>query len=218
MAREVPGGVFISFEGIEGSGKSTQARLLAESFSKEGYRVFLTREPGGTLLGDRIRDLLLDPAHTMMHELTELLLYNAARTQHLKEKISPELEGGAVVITDRFTDSTVAYQGYGRGVDLSVIYAMDRIATGGFTPRLTVLLDMDVTEGRRRNREAQKTDRFELEDLAFHQKVREGFLKIAGRDPGRFVVINASIPLAEASGIIRQHAHSLVSEICAQPG
>lgn len=212
MAIAVPGGVFISFEGIEGSGKSTQARLLSDSFEAEGYRVFLTREPGGTMLGDRIRDILLDPRHTMMHELTELLLYNAARAQHLQEKIMPELAAGSVVITDRFTDSTVAYQGYGRGLDISTIYALDMIATGGFTPRLTVLLDMEVAEGLERNREARKSDRFELEALAFHQRVREGFLDIAKSNPDRFVIIDASVSVKDAGSIIRERTHRVISE------
>lgn len=213
MATAVPRGVFISFEGIEGSGKSTQARLLAEQLATEGYRVCLTREPGGTLLGDRIRDLVLDPAHTMMCEMTELLLYNASRAQHLREKILPELDRGSVVITDRFTDSTVAYQGYGRGLDLGMISAMDKIATGGFRPHLTILLDMEVSEGLQRNRDARKLDRFELEDLAFHQKVREGFLDIARKDSERFVIINATASVDEGNRMIAEHAHRAIDEM-----
>jgi dTMP kinase len=193
---EIPGGFFISFEGIEGCGKTTQARILADSLSAAGYEVVLTREPGGTVIGDRIRDILLDLCHGGMADLTEILLYNAARVQHLAELVMPSLALGRVVITDRFTDSTVAYQGYGRGIDLSVVMGIDGLATKSFRPHLTVLLDLPAEGGLGRNREARKVDRLELEHLDFHRRVREGFLRIARAEPWRVEVMDASRPVS----------------------
>ncbi|HEX8947340.1 MAG TPA: dTMP kinase [Dissulfurispiraceae bacterium] len=190
-------GVFISFEGIEGTGKTTQAKILAERLSGEGLRVVLTREPGGTVIGGRIREILLLPEHKEMSHITELLLYNAARAQHLAEVILPSVGDGKVVITDRFTDSTIAYQGYARGLDLGLLGALDRIATGGARPDLTILFDLEAEEGLRRNRGVNKVDRFELEDIEFHRKVREGFLKLAGAEPERIKIVDASLPPEE---------------------
>ncbi|MBI3592125.1 MAG: dTMP kinase, partial [Nitrospirae bacterium] len=168
-------GIFISFEGIEGTGKTTQARLLSERLSAEGHEVLLTQEPGGTVIGNRIREILLLPEHKEMSYMTELLLYNAARAQHLSEKIWPSINEGKIVITDRFTDSTIAYQGYARGIDISLIRSIDSIATGGISPDLTLLFDLDVETGLARNRGANKVDRLELEDIEFHRKVRAGY-------------------------------------------
>ncbi|MFO0753101.1 MAG: dTMP kinase [Thermodesulfovibrionales bacterium] len=192
-------GTFISFEGIEGSGKTTQARLLAERLSAEGRAVVLTFEPGGTVIGSRIRDILLLPEHREMSSLTELLLYNAARAQHLAEKIVPSLEQGKIVITDRYTDSTVAYQCYARGIDAALVEAIDAVAAGGVMPDITILLDLDPEAGLRRNKQINKIDRFELEDLAFHRKVREGYLRIAGAEPRRIRIVDASLPPEEVS-------------------
>ncbi len=188
---------FLSFEGIEGTGKTTQARLLFERLSGEGHDVVLTFEPGGTVIGSRIREILLLPEHREMSAVTELLLYNAARAQHLAEKIVPALKEGKIIITDRFSDSTVAYQCYGRGIDKSLIMSLDRLATGGLLPELTILFDLDVAKGLSRNKGANKTDRLEMEDIAFHRKVREGYLEIAKADPGRISVVDASLPEAE---------------------
>lgn len=185
-------GVFISFEGIEGAGKTTQAGLLSERLSREGCSVVLTLEPGGTVIGSKIREILLLPEHREMFPVTELLLYNAARAQHLAEKIVPSINEGKIVITDRFTDSTLAYQGYARGIDISLIRDLDRIATGGFRPDITILFDLDAEEGLRRNRGINKVDRLELEDIEFHRRVREGYLKIAEDEPGRVKVVDAS--------------------------
>ncbi|MDI6802046.1 MAG: dTMP kinase [Thermodesulfovibrionales bacterium] len=185
-------GIFISFEGIEGTGKTTQARLLSERLIEEGYEVILTQEPGGTVIGKRIRNILLQPDHQEMSYLTELLLYNADRVQHLKEKILSSIEEGKIVITDRFSDSTLAYQGYGRGIDISLIKSIDGIATGGFKPHVTVLFDLDVETGFKRNRGINKIDRLELEDIEFHKKVREGYLKIAELEPDRVKVVDAA--------------------------
>ncbi len=186
-------------EGIEGTGKTTQARILAERLGGEGYEVVLTREPGGTVISDRIREILLMPDHREMSPMTELLLYNAARVQHLTEKILPSVRAGKVVITDRFTDSTIAYQSYARGIDPGLIASLDALATGGLRPDLTLLFDLDVETGLRRNRGARKVDRFELEDIEFHRKVRDGYLRIAETEPRRVRMVDASLPAGEVS-------------------
>lgn len=192
-------GIFISFEGIEGTGKTTQARLLAERLKKEGFNVVATVEPGGTVIGQKIREILLLPEHKEMSYMTELLLYNAARAQHLHELIMPALNKGDIVITDRFSDSTVAYQSYGRGIDISLINAIDNIATGGIKPQLTILFDLDVNTGLKRNRGINKFDRLELEDIEFHEKVRAGFIDIAKAYPKRIEVVDASLPIETVS-------------------
>jgi len=181
---------FISFEGIEGSGKSTQARLFADYLKTRGYTVLTTEEPGGTRIGLKIRSILLD-TENHMEPLTELLLYNACRAQHIREFIYPALIRNTIVITDRFSDSTTAYQGYARGIDLTIIKTLDEIAASHLKPFVTFLLDMDVEEGLRRNREAHKEDRFELETVDFHNRVRKGYLQIAGEEPNRIKVIPA---------------------------
>lgn len=186
------GGIFISLEGIEGTGKSTQAKLLAEYLSKKGYDAILTEEPGGTPISREIRRVLLSTKHDMMDSMTELLLYNAARIQHIKEKILPAIQRKKIVITDRFSDSTVAYQGYGRGISLKLIDSLDKIATGGMRPDLTILLDLDVKTGLMRNKHINKVDRLELEDIKFHEKVRDGFLKLAAKEPRRIKIVKAS--------------------------
>lgn len=185
-------GVFISFEGIEGSGKSSQARLLAQDLRSRGLSVVQTEEPGGTKIGLKIRELLLSLDSREMTPLTELLLYNASRVQHLQEIILPALSRGDIVVTDRFSDSTVAYQGYGRGIDLELIQSLDLLATGTVRPDMTLLLDVDVTTGLERNRGTGKDDRIEREEISFHEKVRKGFLAIAAGSRERVRLIAAS--------------------------
>ncbi|RJQ56502.1 MAG: dTMP kinase [Nitrospiraceae bacterium] len=189
---------FISFEGIEGAGKSTQSKLLAEYLRPRGHTVITTVEPGGTGIGQQIRALLLEPGNHM-DPLTELLLYYASRAQHAREVIYPALLKNTVVITDRFTDSTTAYQGYARGLDLSIIDALNEIVVPDLKPFLTFLLDLDVEEGLRRNRHARKEDRFELETIDFHNRVRQGFLQISAEEPERVKVIDASRNADEVS-------------------
>lgn len=207
-------GIFISFEGIEGSGKTIQARLLDEFLRKKGYTVVLTEEPGGTQIGLRIRELLLSVEHQEMTSVTELMLYNASRAQLIKEVILPAIKRGAIVITDRFNDSTVAYQGYGRGIDLNLIDSIDRIVTAGLKPDITILLDLDVEVGMKRNRGINKADRLELEDKAFHKKVRNGYLEIAGKEPERIKLIDASKSIEE----IHNKIVSIITEYIAQNG
>jgi dTMP kinase len=198
-------GLFISFEGIEGTGKTIQSRLLYDYLKKKGLSALLTEEPGGTRIGHAIRDLLLSVDNTAMAPLTELLLYNASRIQHVWEVIAPALEQGVVVITDRFTDSTVAYQGYGRGIELNLVNNIENIATGGIKPALTFLLDLDVEIGLERNKGINKKDRIELEDITFHRRVREGYHAIAATEPERIHIVDASKSI--------EHVHSSIIDI-----
>ncbi len=188
-------GIFISIEGIEGAGKSTIVKRLAKAIRSRGLEVVETFEPGDTEAGARIRQILLDPELKGLSPLTELLLYFADRAEHVQKVIKPALKEGKVVLCDRFMDSTFAYQGYGRGLDLEALYRLNEIATGGLKPDLTVLLDLDVKTGLGRNRKTGKDDRFEQESLEFHQRVREGFLELARKEPERFVVVDAMGPI-----------------------
>ncbi len=192
-------GVFITFEGIEGSGKSTQIVLYANYLTALGRAVTLTREPGGTSIGDQMRAILLDPANKALDFKAELFLYAAARAQHLEELIRPQIEAGKIVLCDRFSDATLAYQGYGRGLDLEMIRSLDRMVTAGLRPDLTLLLDVDASAGlaraRGRNRSSglETEARFENEELAFHERVRRGYLSLAQQEPDRFCVVDASM-------------------------
>jgi dTMP kinase len=200
-------GLFVSIEGIEGGGKTTVARFLAEDLARLGHKVLLTREPGGTAIGDGIRQLLLDPRHEAMAPMTELLLYNAARVQHLQEVILPALAAGSIVITDRFTDSTKAYQGFGRGLDLDLINKLDSLATGSLAPHVTILLDLDAETGLARNRGINKIDRLELEDIEFHRRVRRGFHELARLESHRIIIVDASAD----QEMVRRRALELVT-------
>jgi dTMP kinase len=195
-------GILISFEGIEGTGKTIQSKLLCEYLIKKGYNAILTEEPGGTQIGYKIRELLLSIDHKGMTPLTELLLYNASRAQHIKEVILPAINRGAVVITDRFADSTVTYQGYARGIDLNLIDSIEKIVTSGLRPDITILLDLDVETGLNRNRGINKMDRLELEDVEFHKQVRSGYLEIAAKELERIKLIDAAGSIEEIHGKI----------------
>lgn len=184
-------GTFITFEGGEGSGKSTQVRLLARHLESLGHTVRLVREPGGTAVGEAVRRILLDPDHGGMDAYAELMLYEAARAQVVAEVIEPALEAGEVVLCDRFFDSTTAYQGHARGLDLDEIAELNRIATGGLTPHRTVLLDVDPVLGIERAT-CEGADRLECEDVGFHVRVRAGFLAVAETNPERVALIDAS--------------------------
>ena len=193
-------GEFITFEGPEGSGKTTQLERLAAWLRSRGREVVTTFEPGGTEIGNRIRELLFDLAHGEMTARTELLLMNAARAQHVEQVIEPALEAGKVVLSDRFAESSLAYQGFGRELGLEAVEPICDFATGGLRPDLVVLLDLPVEEGLKRNRKLDddlpasaesKNNRFEVAGLDFHRRVRRGFLALAKREPKRFVVLDA---------------------------
>jgi dTMP kinase len=205
-------GLFISFEGIEGTGKSTQVRLLADVLQREGREVVVTAEPGGTGIGQQIRALLMHVDHTHLDPVAELLLYGADRRQHIAEVIAPALEAGSVVITDRYSDSTRAYQGVARGLGTELIETLDGMATGGLKPDLTVLLDMDVEEGLRRNSDEGKVDRFELENAAFHRAVREAFLAIQKAEPGRVVLVDAARAVEAVHAEVLEHVRRFMKK------
>ncbi len=184
-------GVFITFEGIEGCGKSTQAHLLSRHLKAEGHDVVVTREPGGTPIAEAIRQILLDPANAAMSALTELLLYEAARAQHVHELIRPAIEAGSIVVCDRFYDSTTAYQGAGRRLPEIDFAGLHDMATGGLSPDLTLFLDLPVEEGLKRAANAAVPDRIERESIKFHERVRQGFLELAAQHPERVKTLDA---------------------------
>lgn len=185
-------GLFITLEGPDGSGKSTQALLLIRFLKKAGFKVLLTREPGGDRVAESIRRLLLSPHNQIVPE-AELFLYWASRAQHVQQIIKPALAQGQLVVGERFSDATVAYQGYGRGVDLGLIKKMNRLAAGGLTPDLTFLLDIPPARGLKKVLEAKGVkDRFELEKLSFHKRVRQGYLALAEQEPRRIIKISVN--------------------------
>ena len=184
-------GLFITFEGPEGSGKTVVARRLAEELTRRGERVRLTREPGGTRLGERVREVLLGRADLGLAPRADALLFNAARAQLVAEVIRPAMAAGEIVVCARFADSTLAYQGYGAGLPLDELRAIAAVATGGLSPDLTILLDVDPETGIGR-KVAGARNRFETFDLDFHRRVREGFLDLARAEPGRWRVVDSS--------------------------
>lgn len=194
-------GIFITFEGIEGSGKSTQAQLVRELLVGMGLDVVLTREPGGSAIGEKIREILLDSSNRGMEAMTELLLYEASRYQHVAEVIIPALDAGKVVVCDRFFDASTAYQGFGRGIKIETVIELNLIATSGLKADLTIVLDLPVEEGLRRL--GRSPDRIEGEKVEFHEKVRKGYLKIAQSEPERVRVINAQGTIDETFEQVR---------------
>ncbi len=196
--------MFISFEGVEGAGKSTQLHLVGKRLGSKGYTVVLTAEPGGTVIGDDIRKILLNRDNREMSPLTELLLYSASRAQHISEVILPALDNGEIVLSDRFTDSTIAYQGFGRGLNKNTILEIIDISTKGLKPDITILFDLDVKEGLHRNKGAGKTDRLETENVDFHKKVRQGFIELARQEPKRFVVLDARMTIEKTTDRIME--------------
>lgn len=185
-------GKFITLEGPEGAGKSTQLPQLAAWLEQQGFDVVPTRNPGGTPIGAQIRHVLLDAANRAMVPTAELMLYAADRAQHVAEVVEPALAAGCVVLCDRFGDSTLAYQGYGRGLDHELIRRLNAMATGGLVPDLTLLLDLPVDAGLARVARSRETDRLETEAIAFHERLRAGYLAIAKSEPGRVVVVDAT--------------------------
>ncbi len=190
-------GCFITFEGVEGCGKSTQITLLWEYLVESGYNVIVTREPGGTPIAEAIRGVLLNPDHDGMGSTAELLLYAAARAQHVYEKIAPALAAGQIVLCDRFADSTTAYQGAGRGLHAELLSTLNEIATGGVWPDCTLLIDVPVAVGLERARSRGRKDRIEQESIDFHERVRHGFLDLAAAEPDRIRLISGEAPVEE---------------------
>lgn len=184
-------GYFITFEGIDSCGKTTQARKLASYLRTKGYRVLLTREPGGDRIAEKVRRILLSKTNSEMTDLTELLLYEASRSQLTERTIRPAIEAGKVVVCDRYADSSLAYQGYGRGLSKTMVKELNRIASFGLVPDLTILVDVPIrTSLERKRKEKTKKDRLEKERFEFHQRIREGFLTIARQNRRRITVVD----------------------------
>lgn len=190
-------GIFITLEGIEGCGKSTQVEVLRRHLTERGHEVLVTREPGGSAIGEKVRDILLDAGNRGMAALTELLLYEASRAQHVEEVIRPALEAGDIVISDRFYDASTAYQGYARGLGADKVSKLNLVATGGLKPDLTIVLDLPASEGLRRL--IKDLDRIESEAIDFHERVRNGYIEIARSEPERVKVVDSSGSLKATS-------------------
>lgn len=196
--------MFITLEGSEGSGKTSQQAQLAEYLSSLGFPVLATREPGGTLIGEQVREILSDLQHTSMHPRAEILLFQASRAQLVEQVIRPHLEKGGVVLCDRYADSTIAYQGYGyQIIELDLLRTIVSFATGGLKPDLTLLLDLDVEEGLRRRARGGEWNRLDAYHLDFYQRVRQGYLEMARAEPERWVLIDAGQPPEAVQADIR---------------
>ncbi len=196
--------MFITFEGPDGSGKTTQINPLSDYLTEKGYSVLITREPGGTTIGDQIRKVLADLKNTGMHPRSETLLFLAARAQLVEEVIKPHLKKDFIVLCDRYADSTMAYQGYGHQNDLDQIKSLIDFATGGLKPDLTLLFDMDVEEGLKRKAQGSEWNRLDAYSLAFHRRVREGYHIMAESEPERWVKIEAGQSPEEIQATIRE--------------
>lgn len=197
-------GLFITFEGPEGSGKTTQIQPLAEYLRSQGWDALTLREPGGTPISEQVRAVLMNLANTAMHPRTEILLFLAARAQLVEEVIRPALARGQIVLCDRYADSTLAYQGYGHGVDLNTLRRLLQFATGGLQPDLTFLLDVDPLVGLRRKRKEGEWNRLDAYDEPFHQRVRTGYLQLAQAEPQRWVIVDAAQPPDAVQSVLRQ--------------
>jgi dTMP kinase len=208
--------LFITFEGPDGSGKSTQINLVANYLEDLGYRVFCTREPGGTAIGDQIRQVLHDVNNSEMTPRAEILLYSASRAQHVEQVILPHLAQGEMVLCDRYADSTYAYQGYGRQLDFDMLRLITRFATQDLKPDLTVYLDLPVKEGLRRKEKANTAGQGELNrmdrlELEFHQRVREGYLEMARTEPERWLVVDARGSVETTNRLVCQRLEQVLA-------
>lgn len=196
-------GVFVSIEGGEGAGKTLQARALVAHLEERGFNALYVREPGGTPVGERVRDVLLFTQDLQVRPEAEALLFSAARAQLAREVIRPALESGTHVVADRYADSTIAYQGYGAGIDVAALYALSRFAVGETVPVVTFLLDIATSVAASRMRErSEQWDRIEARDAGFHERVRRGYLELARQDPERWVILDGSLPAQELSRVI----------------
>lgn len=196
--------MFISFEGPEGSGKTSHIPILKEYLECAGYSVTSTREPGGTSIGDQIREVLLSNKNTEMHPRTEILLFQASRTQLVEQVIMPGLARGEILLCDRYADSTIAYQGYGHQVDLNQLYTILEFATGGLKPDLSILLDIEVEAGLRRRQKDGDVNRLDAFVLGFHQRVRAGYHEIVKNEPERWAVVDANQPFEDVQRDLRK--------------
>lgn len=204
--------MFITFEGSEGSGKSTQINMLAAYLGQQGYEVLVTREPGGTHIGEQVRQCLHDVKNKEMTAAAEVLLYSASRSQLVREVIVPALENGVIVISDRYADSTMAYQGYGRQLDLDALGIITHFATGGLKPDLTILFDIDVEEGlSRRSVGGEEMNRMDLQEIAFYKKVRDGYIELVKQEPERWVIVDAGRPPDEIQNDVRRSVEAKLS-------
>jgi dTMP kinase len=208
--KDLKKGVLITFEGPEGSGKSTQIKLLCRHLRRMRVKVLQLREPGSTQIGEKIRDILLDPKNSQMSTICEMLLYQAARAQLVKEKILSALRHRTVVILDRFLDATICYQGAGSGLDVKLIKQIGALATWGLKPDLTILLDLPVHEGLRRSK---RRDRIERKSLQFHLRVRKGYLKLADANPGRIKVVAPAKEINKTQNAIREIVHRTLRKV-----
>ena len=202
-------GFLITFEGGEGCGKSTQARLLYQKLQQHNIPSLLTQEPGGTPLGNKIRSVLKVKRDFTISPLSELFLFAACRSQLIQDVIGPALDAGRVVVCDRFCDSTTVYQGFGRGLDLSLIDSVNTSATGGLKPDITILLDVLPEQGLQRKRKIQQ-DRFDSEELSFHRNIREGYLNLAAKEPGHWLILQSHLPINKLSQLIWEHVRPLI--------
>lgn len=207
--------LFVTFEGPEGGGKTTQLHLLAEYLCQQDLDVLITREPGGTVIGDRVRAILLDPTHTEMRPASEFLLFSAARAQHVEQVIRPHLSRGGVVLCDRFADASLAYQGYGHQLDLDVLRLITRFATGGLVPDLTLLLDVPVEVGLRRKAggDGDAWNRMERKEIDYHRRVRRGYLALAAQEPERWLALDARSAPETIQAAIRQAVLARLQEV-----
>lgn len=211
-------GLFVTFEGPEGSGKTTQTQLLHDSLQQRGFQIVCTREPGGTQIGEQIRNIVHDRLNTALVPEAEILLYSAARAQHVAEVIRPALRRGAIVISDRYAESTFAYQGYGRGLDLGTLVAITQFATAGLQPDLVIYLDLEVMAGLNRKQQDQalgkgEWNRMDEQSLAFYRRVREGYLALASQDKERWLLVDAAQPISDIHRIIMAKIQALLAAL-----
>jgi dTMP kinase len=205
-------GLFISVEGTDGSGKTTQIELLKKYFEDRKYCVVCTREPGSTLIGEKLREIIIDVNNSEMKDTTEVLLYAAARAELVGQVIMPALKSGSIVISDRFIDSSIVYQGYARNVDIKDITQINNFATMGALPDITFFLKLDSEEAMERKREQKSLDRIESENSYFHKRVYAGYMDIAKKNPERIKVINAAATIEEVHNEIVEKINSLIKE------
>ena len=195
-------GIFITMEGPDGSGKTTQIELLKHYLEQKGYDIVLAREPGGTVISEAIRSIILNPEHQEMSHMTELLLYAAARAQLVNQVIKPAITEGKAVICDRFVESSAVYQGIGRGLGVDTVYEVNNYALGGISPELTIFMNLDAEEGIKRKKNQAELDRMEMEDLSFHKRVVEGYRQLARFYPERIFSVDATLPIETIHSMI----------------